>query len=370
MHHLVHRVIIGLMVFVLLASCATPTPLVPPTTAPQGVQVSAITEIDTAQREITQEKTLNQCGSVSKASAEVKFSDLSSQESSQALVLKGGVKGEITFSPLAKATLEGAIEKQYSTSSIGTFGHDESVAIEVPGHTMQEYTIVWRETRRDGTVTYTENGEQKEAQYSYRIGLEMVSSTGVDIPCPGSVETGQNPVSEPPTNSPPPPSPPTDTPVPVLSSVVVKVIGSGMGEFDETDSGQYIQAGDHVTVTYISGQWWIGKSTSSSCNGYGDRQTPTDANGYVDRDGERVAAQIICGNPNQCRPLTSAPWGSLLGRIGKSGALFTIGSNGDFIAQDSGLLYFRMNYSNHNDVTGCPYGDGGNITVRVSFLPE
>jgi len=78
---------------------------------------------------------------------------------------------------------------------------------------------------------------------------------------------------------------------------------------------------------------------------------------------------LVGDNPDRCHPLVSAPFGSLIGRIGKNGALFLIGNNKEFVAQDNGLLYLRINYSDHNQVTGCPYGDGGVITVRVMIAP-
>lgn len=63
--------------------------------------------------------------------------------------------------------------------------HSESANIEVPAHTQQEYTIIWQETRRTGTVEYIENGQSKSTDYSYRVGLELVSTSGKDIPYPG-----------------------------------------------------------------------------------------------------------------------------------------------------------------------------------------
>lgn len=355
------------LIAVLLTGCKMPAqPEQPEQTAsvPDGVQVVEVSEEETVQREIIQKKEFDQCASKSSFKAEITFSDQSSQESSQALVLKGTLGGELGLSQVAKVTLEGAVEKHFGTVEVEIDGREEKVVIDVPGSTRQEYTLVWRESRREGAVRYIEDGQEKEAQYSYRVGLEMVRSTVNDLACPNA------PAAQPlDPGDPPVPTTPPAAQTPVTTGAVVHVKGSGMGQFDETDSDQYVQTGDLVSVTYISGEWWIGKSTSS-CNGNGEEQTPTDANGYLDRDGERVAAQINCDNPNKCRPLPSAPWGGLLGRIGKNGALFYIGNQLEFVAQDSGLLYLRMNYSNHNDVTGCPYGDGGKITVRVKVTPQ
>ena len=133
------------------------------------------------------------------------------------------------------------------------------------------------------------------------------------------------------------------------------------------NTGVYIQAGDSVAINYLYGQWWIGQSTK--CNGTGDAQTPTTAAGYLGRDGDRVEALIGCDNPNKCRPLTGAPWGSLLGSIGDNGALFHIGEQLSFTAQNSGILHLRINYFNHNAITGCPYGDGGKVTVGINVTP-
>lgn len=130
------------------------------------------------------------------------------------------------------------------------------------------------------------------------------------------------------------------------------------------ETGLYIQAGDRVQISYASGQWWIGQIL----NGSWQSQTPTDANGYVGREGERVKA-LLGDSPDRCRALVSAPFGSLIGRIGPNGALFSIGESADFIAQESGILYLSINYLDHNRVTGCPYGSGGVITVRVVITP-
>lgn len=156
---------------------------------------------------------------------------------------------------------------------------------------------------------------------------------------------------------------PTNTPV-GMTNQVFQVKGE-TATWGPLETGIYTQAGDRVQINYVSGEWWIGQRLQ----GGSQSQAPTDANGYTGRTGDKAIA-LVGDDPNRCRPLISAPFGSLIGSIGKSGALFLIGNSKEFVAQDSGLLYLRINYSDHNKVTGCPYGDGGVIDVRVIVTPH
>jgi hypothetical protein len=128
-------------------------------------------------------KTFDQCASASPFRAEIQFSDSASEGSQQALVLKAGVTGEIGLPGAARAAVEGAIEQHFAASRARSQGHQEAVAIEVPARIRQRYTIVWREARREGAVRYAEGGVEKSVSYSYRIGLELVSARGADLPC-------------------------------------------------------------------------------------------------------------------------------------------------------------------------------------------
>ena len=48
------------------------------------------------------------------------------------------------------------------------------------------------ETRRNGTVEYTETGQTKTTNYSYRVGLELISATGRDVPCDEATPTSRS----------------------------------------------------------------------------------------------------------------------------------------------------------------------------------
>jgi hypothetical protein len=234
----------------------------------------------------------------------------------------------------------------------------KSHEISAPAGTNMEFILRWKEQTLVGSIIA--NGSSGTYNVHVPISVEQISS--LDLGC-GYTTT-----------------PTIDTPIPPTSTYLPE-INSPIGMVDETysvsaydtalgssfNTGVYIQSGDRVKIKYSSGEWWIGQG--SSCNGYGDPQTATDATGYVGRDGERVESLIGCDNPNICRPLTSAPWGSLLGTIGEKGSLFHIGNELEFVSETNGILYLRINYFNHNAVTGCPYGDGGSISVSVNVTP-
>jgi len=208
--------LISLVLLFIVQCRAEPTPISQTTPIPEGiVEVTVINENKTVTSEIIQQKTFDQCNSASPFKAQVLFSQSSSQGSQEELVLKATIGGEVSssgdFAPGVKVKIEGAIEKHFASSITSSQGHQESVGIEVPPYTLQEYVIVWQETREEGTVEYVEDGETKTAEYSYRTGLELVNTTGTDLSC----------VGEPPTETPIPPTatftpePPTDTPVSV-----------------------------------------------------------------------------------------------------------------------------------------------------------
>lgn len=214
-----------------ISSCSPqPTLISQITPVPSGVSITSVTEANTVTSEITQHKSFNQCDSASPFKAQIQFGDTSGQTSQQELVIKGTISGEAGLSEIAKLTLEGAIEQHFASSSSRSQGHQEGVAIEVPPHIQQEYTIVWRDTRREGTVEYKENGEAKTVNYSYRIGLELVSATGKDVLCPGqpakAAPTQGNIAITSPTYTPEPQVPSTSTSVPPTTSPT-QILASG-----------------------------------------------------------------------------------------------------------------------------------------------
>lgn len=195
-------IILG-VVLAIVSACTPQTQVVEVTRISSGVGADAgdvsvvnITESQTVENQLTQVKVFNQCDSTSPFRADIQFSDSSSQASQRELVLTGSAGGEIGLPAAIRATLGVAIEQHFTSIVENSTVHGESVSIEVPAHKQQEYHIVWRESRREGTVQYTENGETKTANYSYRIGLELVSSTGRDLICPGQTQADTSLSSE------------------------------------------------------------------------------------------------------------------------------------------------------------------------------
>ena len=226
-------ILIGVTLAVVLGVLNTCTPS-PSTTvlevtqiAPDAIDLSTvnITESQTVTNQISQVKTFDQCASASPLKAKIQFSSSSRQGNQRELVLTASVGGQIGLTPAIAAQLEGEIKRRIDTSI--TAGHEEEVEIEVPARSRQEYSIVWQESRREGTVQYVENGETKTASYSYRIGLELNSSTVRDLSCPGQPAGGTAPTvpdSESPVEAPTQASPVAeggDTAVPTALALPV-----------------------------------------------------------------------------------------------------------------------------------------------------
>lgn len=157
------------------------------TPVPAGVEVIGIDEGEVVTARIVQKKVFDQCQSASVLNAQIRFSQSSGQESQEDLILKASGAGEVGLSPVAKVKVGSAIEARFSNSRTSNQAHNEAVTIEVPPNTRQEYTIVWQETRREGEVEYLEDGVTHIAGYSYRIGMELSSSTVVDLACDDQV---------------------------------------------------------------------------------------------------------------------------------------------------------------------------------------
>lgn len=188
---------------VLLVACAPATPA-----STTQVVVTKITESDLVEGQITQTKAFNQCDSANPIKLEIQFGDNVSETSQQELVLGGKIAGGADIPTIAKLEIEGSLEQHFASSKSSGSNHQESVGIEIPAFTRQEYTIVWKETRREGTVEYTEDGEAKVTDFSYRIGLEFFASSVKNIDCSLPTETPlpvvptASPVSETPSTLP------------------------------------------------------------------------------------------------------------------------------------------------------------------------
>jgi len=163
-----------------------------PSSAPTpttDTRVTNVSENNLITGEIEQIKTFDQCESSSAFKTEIQFSNNSAKTSQQQLVLGAEVTGGVELPTGVKAEISGSIQKHFSDTQIQGQSHFESASIEVPAHTQQVYKITWQETRSSGTVTYIENGETKSMDYSYRVGLEMVSASSRDIPCPKTIDS-------------------------------------------------------------------------------------------------------------------------------------------------------------------------------------
>jgi hypothetical protein len=199
----------------MLGGCKSPSDTVADSTSlPPEVEVVNITEADTVANQLTQHKTFDQCDSASPFEAEIRFSQANSEETQRELVIGFEGGADIGMSEVAKAVIRGSIEGHFAKTVGRESGHEEGVKIKVPARTRQEYTIVWREIRREGTVEYVEGGEQRDVSYSYRVGLELVSAKGSDLICPGQEEDSNAEVKTTPTPYPTYTPYPTHTPRP------------------------------------------------------------------------------------------------------------------------------------------------------------
>lgn len=182
----------------ILNACTPSTTVVEVTRSTSDVvdlSVVNIAEIQTVTSQISQVKTFDQCASASPLKARIQFSSSNSQSSQRELVLTAGAGGQLGLTPAIAAQIEAAIEQHFISSGLSSGGHQEEVEIEVPARSRQEYSIIWQESRREGTVDYIENGETKTVSYSYRIGLELNSSTVRDLLCPGQSTSGSAPTA-------------------------------------------------------------------------------------------------------------------------------------------------------------------------------
>lgn len=179
----IKRLFFPLSATVILVMSSAACQPAPPQAQTTSVEVTNVNDNEIVTSEITQTKFFNQCDSSSIFKTNVQFSDSSSRTNQQQLMLGAEVSGGVDVPSTVKVQISGSIEKHFSETLGQGQAHLESASIEVPARTQQEYTITWRETRHKGTVEYSEAGETKTINYSYRVGLELVSASGKDIPC-------------------------------------------------------------------------------------------------------------------------------------------------------------------------------------------
>jgi hypothetical protein len=145
----------------------------------------AVTEITDAEivDEIVQTRLYNQCDSPNPLKVRMQFSESISEAKQSELTLAGKVGGEVNISPVVKAQLEASVQQKFASIYTAENGYQLTFDFEVPAQTHQEFTLIWRETRREGAINYQENGEEKSADFSYRVGLDFVASNTNDVGC-------------------------------------------------------------------------------------------------------------------------------------------------------------------------------------------
>ena len=225
-----------MILIISIAACGDAT-----STPATNAQVVNVTESELVTGQITQTKIFNQCDSSSGIGTEVQFSDSSAQTNQQQLMLGAEITGGGEISGAVKLEIKGSIQKHFSETQQQGQAHTESASIEVPAHTQQEYTIVWQETRRNGTVEYVENGQSKSTSYSYRVGLELISTSGKDIPCPGQIDN--------------PPSNPSNLPLPIkypptIVDIQTRKLGTSPNQTIYADIYFHDNDGDSNRVVY------------------------------------------------------------------------------------------------------------------------
>ena len=217
-------------ILVLTASCSPMAePMSQATPVPPEVLVLKITEEETVLSEVTQHQAFDQCGASSAFETEAEFSQSEGREAQQKLVLGGSLGGELGVSAVAKVKLEASLEQHFASLIIHEKGYRASVKIEVPPHTKQEYTLVWNEIRRKGTIQYLETGMAKTVDYNYRIGMELAFATGKDLDCPGQQSAQAMPTGTPVSTSTTAPTPrPAD--VRLTSDLEISQLSPSPGE--------------------------------------------------------------------------------------------------------------------------------------------
>ena len=189
-----------LILSVTLTSC---TPPATPTTQPTAEDIAVTNLIENPQVEgqIVQTKVYDQCQSASPLKAQIQFSKSNTSSEQKELVIGAGVSGEVGLSVAAKVEIQGSIEERFASVNTTQEDYQEVIDIEVPGRTKQEFSFIWKETRREGTIEYSEDGIIKSVDYSYRIGLQFADSIVKDIPCPVQITSTPSEEHIPPTPS-------------------------------------------------------------------------------------------------------------------------------------------------------------------------
>ena len=222
-----------LMASIILAACgprSTPTP-----EPVKKIIIANIVENDEITGQIEQTKLFDQCQSASSLHTQIQFNESSSETTQKELVISAGVTGGADIPEVAKVEMQAAVEEHFSVEKSANSGKQETLAIEVPGNTRKEYKIIWNDIRRRGTIEYLEDGISKFANYSYRVGIELASSTVKDIDC--SIFITPSPTLEVPTETPSPELASTSAPIPLQERPIAEgCIFSKTWQVDSTDA--------------------------------------------------------------------------------------------------------------------------------------
>ena len=175
-----------LMVAAFLVAC-TSAPETPNLTT--KIEVVNIIENELVVGQIEQKKTFDQCQSSSPLNATIQFSETTGKTSQKSLTLTGSGGMEVGLDKVGELKIEGSVQEYFSVTKEESQGVLQSISIQVPARTRQEYTIIWQETRRTGTIEYMENGERKFIDFSLRTSVELASSLVKDIDCNFPTET-------------------------------------------------------------------------------------------------------------------------------------------------------------------------------------
>ncbi len=298
----------ALSVILLLLTACVPAA----TEVPAAVTVENIAEESITTGQITTTKTIDQCNATSEIQQAVQFSDSSSQTSQQELTLSATVGGDVGLDAVAQLTLQSAIKQRYVNTTSNTNGSSETVTLTIPAKTKQKYTIIWQETRREGTIQYKENGAAKTSHYSIRTGLNLISSIGQDLICQDGTATSTtvHALTQPPT-------------IPIILSLPA--------DARWVDTNVLLQKGQSIIIA-SSGKVTLGK-----------RFVDIDANNVSDNLCDKAAAEQAANQTYtiDCL-LTGAPGGAVIGRIGDNPPFIIVLSN-QFIPSTSGELFLGVN---------------------------
>ena len=146
-----------------------------------------------------------------------------------------------------------------------------------------------------------------------------------------------------PLNPIPPKTPPTVSPS-VASEAVNQVVVSSISGWQATPLA--LAYGSIFEVSQVTGSWTI------DYRNYG----------YVGAGGYSLLTDLLIFQG--CKYDSSVPYGRLLGRVGTSGPVFSVGTGGIFTANSSGTLYLRI-----NDSDLCLDDNAGSINASVASPP-